>query len=57
MNVFANVRSGDVWLLVSIALLLGVDGFLSAAESVVPACPRPQPWPATERRLVELWSV
>jgi putative hemolysin len=35
MNVFANVRSGDVWLLVSIALLLGVDGFLSAAESAL----------------------
>lgn len=35
MNVFANVRSGDVWLLVSIAALLGVDGFLSAAESAL----------------------
>ena len=35
MNVFATIRSGDVWLLVSVGLLLGIDGFLSAAESAI----------------------
>ena len=35
MNVIAVVRSGDVWLLVSVGLLLGVDGFLSAAETAL----------------------
>lgn len=35
MTLFATVRSGDVWLLVSVGALLGVDGFLAAAESAI----------------------
>lgn len=32
---FAAIRSGDLWLVFGIALLLAVDGFLSAAEAAI----------------------
>ena len=35
MTMFAVIRSGDVWLLLGIAFLLALDGFLSAAESAI----------------------
>lgn len=35
MTMFAVIRSGDLWLIFGIAVLLAVDGFLSAAEAAI----------------------
>lgn len=35
MTMFAVIRSGDLWLIFGIAMLLAVDGFLSAAEAAI----------------------
>jgi putative hemolysin len=35
MTMLAAVQSGDIWIVVGIALLLAVDGFVSAAETAI----------------------